>query len=44
MVKEYTLRFLREVKTESVPFSQLGLPFEMGEALKYLSALYREWQ
>lgn len=41
LVDENIRRFLQEIRTEDIPFSQLGLPFEMNEALEYLNALYR---
>ena len=40
LVKQNTERFLREIEAEDIPFRQLGLPFEMNEALGYLKALY----
>ena len=33
-------RFLDEIREEQIPFSQLGIAFEMDDALKALSALY----
>ena len=29
MVRENIHRFLQEIRTENIPFSQLGLPFDM---------------
>ena len=40
LVRQNTERFLREIEAEDIPFRQLGLPFEMHEALGYLKALY----
>ena len=40
LVRQNTERFLSEIETEDIPFRQLGLPFEMDEALGYLKALY----
>lgn len=42
LVKENTKRFLLEIEAEEIPFKQLGLPFEMNEALGYLKSLYGE--
>ena len=41
IVKEYTERFLREIREESIPFTQLNLPFDMQEAVNSLAALYK---
>ena len=43
-VKEYTERFLREIREESIPFADLELPFEMNEAMDSLTALYKTEQ
>ncbi len=40
MVKTNIDRFLEEISHESINFSQLGLPFDMEEALGYLNAMY----
>jgi len=40
IISESIRKFLQEIRSESVPFTQLGLPFEMDEALEYLSSLY----
>jgi hypothetical protein len=37
-----TARFLEEIAEENIPFAQLGLPFDMNEALGYLKELYGE--
>ena len=42
LIKETVRRFLQEVITEEIPFRQLGLPFEMNDALEYLKAMYEE--
>ena len=42
LVSENIRRFLQEIRTESVPFSQLGLPFELDESLEYLRLLYED--
>ena len=41
LIDETVRKFLQEIRTESVPFSQLGLPFDMDNALNYLNSLYR---
>ncbi len=40
LVRENIIRFLSKIRAETIPFSQLGLPYEMDEALGYLTALY----
>ena len=42
LVKENIARFMREIVLEDIPFAQLGLPFEMDEALGMLHGLYGE--
>ena len=39
-VRENTDRFMHEIEAEDIPFKQLGLPFDMEEALRTLRALY----
>ena len=41
LISENIRRFLHEIRTDDIPFNQLGLPFEMNEALEYLNALYQ---
>ena len=41
-VREGIKRFIREIAGEVIPFRQLGLPFEMEEAISYLKELYGE--
>ena len=41
-VKENIDRFMREIVMENIPFEQLGLPFELNEALNILRELYSE--
>lgn len=41
-VRENIERFLAEITEENIPFAQLGLPFDMNEALGYLKELYGE--
>ena len=41
-VRANTARFLEEIAEENIPFAQLGLPFDMNEALGYLKELYGE--
>ena len=40
LVRQNTERFLHEIEAENSPFRQLGLPFEMNEALDNLKSLY----
>ena len=42
LVNENISRFLQEIRTESVPFTQLGMQFGMDEALEYLRAMYAD--
>jgi len=42
VVRENIIRFMREIVEENIPFEQLGLPFEMDEALDMLHELYGE--
>ena len=40
LVKEKIKQFLNEIPKEDIPFKQLGLSFEMNEAIKYLNDIY----
>ncbi len=40
LVHEKVKQFLNEISEEEIPFEQLGLPFDMNEALKYLNGIY----
>ena len=40
LVKENIDRFMREIMSENVPFQQLGLPFDIDDALNYFEKLY----
>lgn len=40
MVQTNIERFLKEIVLESINFKQLGLPFDMEEAIGYLNAIY----
>ena len=42
LVKDNISRFISEIVLESVPFAQLGIPFEMDEALGMLRHLFGE--
>ena len=42
LVRDSVTRFMREIAMETIPFRQLGLPFEMDEALTILRNLYGE--
>ena len=42
LVNENISRFLQEIRTELVPFTQLGMQFGMDEALEYLRAMYAD--
>lgn len=42
LVKKNIVRFMKEIIVENIPFEQLGLPFEMDEALGLLRDLYGE--
>ncbi len=42
LVRKNIDRFLVEIVNENIPFNQLGLPFDMDEALVYLKELYLE--
>lgn len=41
LVTESINRFIDEIESENIPFSQLFLPFDMDEALSYLRAIYQ---
>ena len=40
LVRESITQFIDEISIDNIPFSQLGLPFEMSDALRYLHDLY----
>lgn len=40
MVKTNIDRFLKEIILENINFKQLGLPFDMDEAIGYLRSIY----
>lgn len=39
-VNEAVRRFLREIRDEKIPLKQIGLPFELKEAIVYLESIY----
>lgn len=40
LVNESIQRFLNEIKEETIPLKQIGVPFDMDEALGYLRSIY----
>lgn len=42
LVKDNIARFISEIVSENIPFEQLGLPFDMSEALGLIKDLYGE--
>ena len=42
LVKDNIAKFMSEIVTENIPFEQLGLPFDMSEALELIKGLYCE--
>lgn len=40
LIRDSIVRFLNDIKSEEIPFDQLGIPFQMSDALRHLASLY----